>query len=565
MKLKTVAELSATLAAEPGRTAKMQAVAQVLTQAPAEWVATLVSWLVGELPQGKIGLGWAAIQKVFVASEKVGPGNAVDLEIAELDQAFTAIGSMSGAGSAAKKVTALGAIIERADALEKRFIAGLVSGELRQGAQEGVILGATARAFGVPEAAARRAVMMAGSLPKVAGVLAAARAGASANGPTGGPTGGPAAGQTGGDAALAALAGFGLELFRPVQPMLADTAEDIDSLAPDLGDTLLEPKLDGARVQVHKSGVVVRCWSRALNEVTAALPEVVAAVRALPADDLVLDGEVIALRSDGAPLPFQTTMRRFGRKLDVEALVDTLPVTAFFFDVLRLGGETLIDRPLFERRALLEALLLPSEPAAARPSPTLRVTRGVVATTVDEAQAFLAETLALGHEGIMAKRLSTAYEAGQRKRSWLKLKPAKTLDLVVVAVEVGSGRRSQWLSNLHLAARHDTPEGRRWVMLGKTFKGMTDELLEWQTRELGAREVRRDGHVVHVRPELVVEIALQELEASPRYPGGVALRFARVKGYRHDKGPDESDTLETVLAMFAAQGGREESASPADG
>ena len=541
MKLKTVAELSATLAAEPGRTAKMNAVAEVLAQAPAEWVATLVSWLVGELPQGKVGLGWAAIQKVLASD----PGRGAEakgvegVEISELDRAFTAIAAMSGAGSAGKKVAALGAIVERADQLERRFIAGLVSGELRQGAQDGVILGATARAFGVAEAAARRAVMMAGSLPKVAGVLAAARA-------------------AGGEP-LAALAGFGLELFRPIQPMLADTAEDLDSLAADLGDTLLEPKLDGARVQVHKSGEVVRCWSRALNEVTAALPEVVAAVRALPVDDLVLDGEVIALRADGAPLPFQTTMRRFGRKLDVDALVDALPVTAFFFDVLRQGGETLIDRPLQERRGLLEALLSRADGGLPRSDATLRVTRGVAAPTLEEAKAFLVETLALGHEGIMAKRLSTAYEAGQRKRSWLKLKPAKTLDLVVVAVEVGSGRRSQWLSNLHLAARHDTPEGRRWVMLGKTFKGMTDELLEWQTRELGARQVRRDGHVVHVRPELVVEIAFQELEASPRYPGGVALRFARVKGYRHDKGPDDSDTLETVLAMFAAQGRREES------
>lgn len=541
MKLKTLAELSLSLAAEPGRSAKVLAVAGVLAGARAEQVATITSWLVGELTQGKVGLGWAALQKALAVPggaevETVDRAGAAGLEIIELDQAFTDISAMSGAGSAARKLAALSAIIGRADGDERRFIAGLVSGELRQGAQEGLILAATAKAFGVPEAAARRAVMMAGSLQKVAGVLAIATA-------------------TGGDG-QAALAGFGLELFRPVQPMLADTAEDLESLASDLADMLLEPKLDGARVQVHKSGEVVRCWSRALNEVTAALPEVVSAVRALAARDLVLDGEVIALGKDGGPLPFQTTMRRFGRKLDVDAMVGVLPVTAFFFDVLRLDGETLIDRPLAERRALLERLVRSLEGQAAGLAKTLRVTRGVAAPTLDEAQAFLDETLAAGHEGIVAKRLSTAYEAGQRKRSWLKLKPAKTLDLVVVGVEVGSGRRSQWLSNLHLAARHDTPEGRRWVMLGKTFKGMTDELLVWQTRELGAREVRRDGHVVQVRPELVVEVAFQELEASPRYPGGVALRFARVKGYRHDKGPDESDTLETVLGLFAAQGGR---------
>jgi len=326
-----------------------------------------------------------------------------------------------------------------------------------------------------------------------------------------------------------------------VQPMLADTAEDVAGLGPKLAALLLEAKLDGARVQAHIKARVVRVYSRALNEVTHAVPEVVAQLAALALGDAILDGEVIALRPGGRPHPFQTTMRRFGRKIDDVEVRHELPLTTFWFDLLRLDGEDLIDAPLVERRRRLAAIL-PAHLTPAR----------AVATT-DEAAAFLAEVLALGHEGVMAKRLDSAYSAGQRGSAWLKLKPAKTLDLVVIAVEVGSGRRSQWLSNLHLAARDEQPDGVRWVMLGKTFKGMTDALLEWQTRELGARELRRDGAVVYVRPELVVEIEFQELEASPRYPGGMALRFARVKGYRPDKRPEDADTLATVRRMFEAR------------
>lgn len=518
MELAEVATLSVGLAAERRRLVKIERLADLLARAGA-LAPTLSAWLSGELPQGRLGLGWAALQKVLGAQETTAEPAQARLSVVEVDEAFSAIAADSGAGSAGRKLARFAALIGRASPDERRLLLGLVSGELRQGALEGLLFAAVAKAFAQPEARVRRAAMLAGSLPTVVRALASS-----------------------GDEGLAA---FSLEVMRPISPMLADTAESLEE-AP-LGELLLEPKLDGARVQIHKRGAEVRLFSRALNEVTAALPEVVDAVRALPADELVLDGEVIALTRHERPLPFQTTMRRFGRRLEVERVRDELPVTTFVFDLLSRDGVAWMDAPLFERRRALEAMLPASGP--------IRVTPAWWRPDLETARAALSDTLAAGHEGLMLKALEAPYLAGQRGSHWLKLKPDKTLDLVVIAVEQGSGRRSAWLSNLHLAARHEVDGERRWVMLGKTFKGMTDALLEWQTRELSARAIAREGHVVRVRPELVVEIAFQELEASPRYPGGVALRFARVKGYRPDKSPAEADTLETVLALFAAQRG----------
>jgi DNA ligase-1 len=350
-----------------------------------------------------------------------------------------------------------------------------------------------------------------------------------------------------GDDGAAALARFAVALHRPVQPMLATPADDIAAAMAKLGTAALEWKIDGARVQVHKAAGEVKVYTRALKDVTDSVPEIVEALQALPAEELILDGEAIALAADGTPLPFQVTMRRFGRKLDVEAMRTELPLAAYFFDCLHVDGSSLLDAPAQER---FDAL------AAALP-PALVIPR-LVTAEIAAAEDFYADALARGHEGVMAKALDAPYEAGRRGASWLKVKRAHTLDLVVLAAEWGHGRRKGWLSNLHLGARDPTgtvsPSG--WVMLGKTFKGMTDALLEWQTRELLAREVRRDAYTVWVKPELVVEIAFNDLQESPQYPGGLALRFARVKGYRADKGAEAADTIDTVRAIHAAQAER---------
>jgi DNA ligase 1 len=338
-------------------------------------------------------------------------------------------------------------------------------------------------------------------------------------------------------AGAAGLAGFAIRLMRPVLPMLAQPAEDVGAAMAQLGTAILEWKLDGARVQVHKSGDDIRVFTRNLNDVTGAVPEVLSAVRQAKAQSLILDGETIALRADGRPHPFQLTMRRFGRKLDVDALRNELPLSVFFFDCLLADGQALVDRPARERHDLLRASL-----------PAGIVTPSLVTQDVEKASAFYAEALQRGHEGIMAKAMDAPYEAGRRGAGWLKVKRARTLDLVVLAAEWGSGRRRGWLSNLHLGARDPASGG--FVMLGKTFKGLTDETLAWQTREFLAREARRDDYTVYVRPELVVEIAFNDLQESPHYPAGLALRFARVKGYRPDKRPQEADTIDTVRRIY---------------
>jgi DNA ligase-1 len=420
---------------------------------------------------------------------------------------------VKGSNSAAQRRRLLGDLMARATSAEQQFLFALGVGEVRQGALEGVMTEAVAKAANLPADRVRRAAMFAGDLGAVAEVVLAE-------------------GEAG-------LAHWSLQLFRPVQPMLADSAPNVGEALKEFGDGVaaaLEWKLDGARIQVHKLGDRVAVYTRSLNDVTRAVPEVTEAVRAFPAEDLILDGEVIALDAAERPLPFQVTMRRFGRRLDVDALRGQLPVAPFFFDILRLDGEDLLDQQLHQRLTRLDAIV----PAS------MRVPRTVTAD-VEEAKRFEATALERGHEGLMAKSLSAPYAAGRRGSAWLKVKTARTLDLVVLAVEWGSGRRKGWLSNIHLGARDPVNGG--FVMLGKTFKGMTDETLEWQTKELLARETRRDGHVVHVRPELVVEVAFNEVQRSPHYPGGVALRFARIKGYRHDKRAEEADTIEAVLEL----------------
>jgi len=401
-------------------------------------------------------------------------------------------------------------LFERATAAEREFLVRLVMGELRQGALLGVMEDAVARASELPLGEIRRAAMLSGDLEAVA-------VAALADGRTG-------------------LARFSIELFRPIRPMLAQPALDLNDALERLGTAALEHKLDGARVQVHRRGDEVRAYSRPLNDVTAAVPEVVEAVRALPVSEAIFDGEVIALAADGRPLPFQVTMRRFGRTLDVERMRLELPLSTSLFDVLRLDGADLIDAPARERWAKLRER-----------APGLAVAQRITADPT-EAAAFYDDAIARGHEGVMAKALDAPYEAGGRGSAWLKIKAAHTLDLVVLAAEWGSGRRRGWLSNIHLGAREPGTGG--FVMLGKTFKGMADAMLEWQTREFQKLAVRTEGHVVHLRPEIVVEVAFNDVQQSPRYPGGMALRLARVKAYRPDKSPEDADTVETVRALM---------------
>jgi DNA ligase 1 len=449
------------------------------------------------------------------------PGSAAitpSIEITELDAILDRIAQTSGKGSAQSRQRQLSELLSQLTRDEQRFLAGLIVGELRQGALEGLVLEAVARASGIAAAQIRRACMLAGDLPGVA--RAALLEG------------------------VEGLSRFSVQLFRPILPMLAGTADTIDEAVTELGEAALEYKLDGARVQIHKSGEEVRVYSRRLNEVTPAVPELVETARALPARELILEGEAIALRPDGTPHPFQTTMRRFGRRLDVEAIRRTLPLTLFLFDLLQLEGEPVLDQPLRQRAALL-----------ARTVPPALLVPRLVTASVGEAAEFLQTALAAGHEGVMAKALDAAYEAGQRGRRWLKVKSVRTLDLVVLAAEWGHGRRHGWLSNIHLGARDAVRGG--FVMLGKTFKGMTDELLAWQTERFLELEERRDGHTVYVRPELVVEVAFNDLQASPQYPGGLALRFARVKGYRLDKSAAEADTLATLQDIWRRQTGLE--------
>ena len=512
MKLASLVHTSAEVGQTSRRLEKTAKLAALLRQLQGDEVSIAIGFLTGWPRQGKTGVGWAT-----VASAREEPAaSGATLDLGDVDSVFAELQKSTGKGSAARRLELLRGLFARATGAEQEFLANLVIGEVRQGALEGVLLDAVAQAADVPADKLRRAVMLAGDLGAVASAVCA-----------------------GGDAALDALASYRLELFRPVQPMLADSADDIaEGMATAGGGTLaIEWKLDGARIQVHRADDRVAIYTRNLNDVTARLPEVVEAVRAFDARELILDGEVIALSPDGRPRSFQDTMSRFGRRLDVDTLRAELPLTAYFFDILLHDGDETIDRPLADRLGLVDRVIPLS----------YRVPR-LMTGSIEEAERFQGDTLQRGHEGVLVKSLAAPYAAGRRGSAWVKVKTARTLDLVVLAVEWGSGRRQGWLSNLHLGARDPATGG--FVMLGKTFKGMTDELLEWQTKELLARETRREGHVVHVRPELVVEIAFNEVQRSSQYPGGVALRFARVKGYRPDKRADEADTIDAVRAFL---------------
>lgn len=507
MRLTELVETSERVAERSSRNAKVQRLAKLLERATAEERPIAIAYLCGELTQGRIGIGPATVRDAFPGSAAAAP----TLSLSDVDRAFERMSAIEGAGSNSERVRQFRELLERATGAEQDFVARLVLGELRQGAQEGLMVEAVAEAAGVEPGTVRRAAMLSGDLSAVANVAV--------------------------EGGRAGLERFSVRVFRPVQPMLARTVDDVEIALEALGRAALEYKLDGARVQVHRSGSDVRVYTRRLNEVTGAVPEVVEAVVALPIREAILDGEVLALRPDGAPHSFQTTMRRFGRKLDVKRMREDLPLSSFFFDCLYLDGRELIDDRAEDRFAAL-ADAVPEH---------LRIPR-TVTDDPEAARRFLERSLEAGHEGVMAKALDAPYEAGSRGQSWLKVKPAHTLDLVVLAADWGHGRRKGWLSNLHLGARD--PESGNFVMLGKTFKGMTDEMLEWQTERLQELEVRRDGHTVHVRPELVVEVAFDGVQASPQYPGGLALRFARVKRYRPDKGPEEADTIEAVREIY---------------
>jgi ATP-dependent DNA ligase I len=501
MRLRELTDVSAAVAATRSRKAKTEAIGALLAGAAPDEVAAAVAFLSGRLTQRQIGVGWAQLR------EPPPPADEPSLTVGEVDAAFEAIGAMSGPGSQATRRDALQALLGRADEDEQQFLTRLLIGDLGQGALAGVMTAAVAHAAEVPEADVRRALTLHGDLPEIARI--ALREGRDG------------------------LAAVHLKVGRPLSPMLAATAPDVAAALEKTGRAAVEHKLDGARVQIHRVGDTVAVFTRSLDDVTAHVPEAVEAALALPATSVVLDGEVIALREDGRPHPFQVTGSRFGSRRDLEKLRREIPLSVFFFDLLHLDGRDLLDAPLAERAAALDRL-----------APQLRIPHAV-AEDAQAAQAVFDDALARGHEGVMVKDLDAPYAAGRRGAAWLKVKPVHTLDLVVLAAEWGHGRRRGFLSNLHLGAR----DGDGFAMLGKTFKGLTDELLAWQTQRFQELETHRDGHTVYVRPEQVVEIAFDGIQTSRRYPAGMALRFARVKRYRDDKTAAEADTVETVRAI----------------
>jgi DNA ligase 1 len=511
VQLVDVAAASTEVGATSARLAKTARIADLLSLAghegDARLVAVVVSWLSGELPQRQIGVGWAGLRSL------PNPAAEPSLTVLEVDTRFTEIGKVAGKGSQARRAELVKRLFAQATEAEQTFLRRLLSGELRQGALIGVMADAVAKAADIPAANVRRAAMLGGDLPAVA-----------------------AAALTGGEAALEQ---FTLTVGQPVGPMLAQTATGVTEALERLGGTaVFEAKLDGARVQIHRAGDAVSIYTRSLDDVTSRLPEVVDATLALPVTDLIADAEAIALRPDGRPHRFQVTASRFGRSVDIETARKTQPLSVFVFDLLHLDGADLLDQPTSERVAALDAIVPKAH----------RVDRLITENT-DAAQDFLDITLAAGHEGVMAKSLTAPYEAGRRGAGWLKVKPVHTLDLVVLGVEWGSGRRTGKLSNIHLGARDPATGG--FVMLGKTFKGMTDAMLEWQTtRFMELADGPTDGWVVKLRPEQVVEIAFDGVQGSSRYPGGMALRFARVLRYRDDKSPAEADTIDTVRALY---------------
>jgi len=528
--LSELALTSETVAATSRRGVKIDKIAALLRAASPAEVPVVVAFLSGELLQRQIGVGYAALGELL--AEPATGLTVPTLTVTETDAVFSAVGAVAGTGTQAGRRRLLADLFGRATAAERGFLTRLLSGELHQGALEGVMIEAVARAAGVPADEVRRAHLLGGSLPAVA----AAALTAAGNGPAA-----PAD-----SAASAALAAFGLEVGRPLRPMLASTATSVAAALERILPAALEWKIDGIRVQVHRDGTHVRVFTRTLDDITARVPEITEAVLALGARTLVLDGEAVALRPDGRPRPFQVTASRAGSQAEVGRQRAAVPLTPFFFDLLHLDGIDLIDEPDGERHALLTRVL-----------PAGLVIPRLVTADPAEADAFYRDAVSRGHEGVVVKSPAARYAAGRRGSEWLKVKPRHTLDLVILAAEWGHGRRRGWLSNLHLGARDPATGG--MVMLGKTFKGLTDEMLTWQTARLlelaepaarPAGDARAAYGVVRVRPELVVEVAFDGVQASPRYPGGLALRFARVLRYRPDKTAAEADTIEAVRVLW---------------
>jgi ATP-dependent DNA ligase I len=521
-----------------GRRVKIDEIAALLRRAAPEEIPVAVAFLSGELRQRQIGVGYAALGGLLPAGG--GPDGGAGREpltLAGTDSVFAEIGATAGPGSQAERRRLLGILFARATPAEQSFLTRLLAGELHQGALEGVMIEAVARAAGVDAGEVRRAHLLGGSLPVVAEAALSAASAARADGAGDGDAAA---------AALAALRAFRLEVGRPLRPMLAASAPAVAAAFERMSPAAVEWKIDGIRIQVHRQGPVVRVFTRTLDDITARLPEITRAVLSSPAGALVLDGEAIALGPDGRALPFQVTASRAGTQTAPGQQEPDVPLTPFFFDLLHLDGRDLIDEPASVRQALM-AEVLPAE---------FRVPR-LVTGEVAEAEAFFADAVARGHEGVVVKSLDAPYAAGRRGGDWIKVKPRHTLDLVVLAAEWGHGRRRGWLSNLHLGARD--PAG-GFVMLGKTFKGLTDEMLRWQTEQfldLAEPPGQRPGGdltdargVLRLRPEMVVEIAFDGVQASPRYPGGLALRFARVLRYRPDKQAAEADTIGAVRAIW---------------
>jgi DNA ligase-1 len=506
--LTRVVDTSAAVGATRSRKEKTTALAALLRLAEPDEVEPTTAWLAGEPRQGRIGAGWRTLSGLVTD-----PADEPSLTVAGVDRTLTELAGTSGAGSTRRRRELLGELFGAATAAEQRFLVRLLTGELRQGALEGVMLEAIAAAADVPAASVRRAFMLSGRLPGTAVVAL-----------------------SGGIEALDAAR---LEVGRPVRPMLASPGSSLDAALESLGtDVTVEFKLDGARIQVHRDGDEVRVWTRTLREITDGVPELVEQVRSLPCRSAVLDGETLALDDDGRPRPFQDTMSRFGS----DATQEQALLSPFFFDLLHLDGKDLLDEPLQVRLDVLAGLLAAPEQAPLRMP-------GVRTPTPEQAATVLDDALSAGHEGVVVKALDAPYAAGRRGKAWQKVKPVHTLDLVVLGAEWGYGRRTGSLSNIHLGARD--PDGGEPIMVGKTFKGMTDELLAWQTRTFPEYASGESPGAVLLRPELVVEIALDGAQRSVRYPGGVALRFARVLRYRPDKTPGEADTIDAVRALLA--------------
>jgi DNA ligase-1 len=508
--LKDLVEISGRVSATTKKKEKASLLAHLFNEAKGKEIFLAASYLSGELPQGRLGIGWAMLQETMKDfSAQLDPISLIDLDLY-----FEAIAGEKGPGSSGRKIQTLREILSRSNHKEKEFLMKLIMGEIRQGALEGLVLEAVAQTASLSLDHLRRSLMFSGNIGEVAKV--AIEEGASG------------------------LSRFQPKLFHPISPMLASPVEGEDEAIQRLGEAAWEYKIDGARIQVHKDGEEIRVFTRHLKEVTESVPEIVALTKKYPMEKAIFEGEAFALREDGKPLPFQTTMRRFGRIQNVEGMREKIPLAPFFFDLLYLDGGSLLDASYQERFKQLSE----------RISPEYLIPR-IVTADAGKVQDFLLRSLKAGHEGLMAKGLDAPYIAGQRGFLWLKIKPAETLDLVILAAEWGHGRRKGLLSNLHLGARD--AESEEFVMLGKTFKGLTDEMLRWQTKKLLELEIARDEWTVFVRPELVVEVAFNDIQESPHYPGGLALRFARVKHFREDKSPLEADTFQKVRAIFESR------------